>query len=500
MKKTCFYGILITAGLLFAAEFSQAKRQKVFIEPKEKNTAVKPPVESVPAAAVPLEKTGNEDSGPVTQVGAEEEAIQQAKPPVPEEPVQIVTTLGLGPKNIILMMPTGMGLSSYCIAKYYSEFVKNKSLNMDYFFNKGVTGYVMNSSEDFIVPDNAAAMSAMVTGHKVKNGTISITQDGKKPESAVIKAKKLGLKTGIVTTCEITDTLPAALTAHVENEDMKDKVAEQQLDSGIDVLMGGGLQWFDVKKRVDGKNLLEKAQKMGYTIVTDSSELSKIRPEVTGKILGLFSDRMMDFVVAKNKTQPSLSHMVRVALGTLDKADKGFLLVVEGGRIAHAAIGNLTEKMVGEIIAFDEALSEVLDYIQNKDDTLVIITPGVDIGSPVLSKRGWEDRYMQKGDFEQLFTKGDAFIIWPVHHNTATPVFITALGPGSEAVSGMHEGAFLSDLMEINENDINKRIEIKLLKERELQYEALPVKKPSAKVQRKPQETPRRPSTDRRRR
>ncbi len=71
---------------------------------------------------------------------------------------------------------------------------------------------------------------------------------------------------------------------------------------------------------------------------------------------------------------PSLKDMTTAALDVLSRADSGFFLMVEGGRIDYGGHDNDAGTMLHEILDFDEALGAVLDFQESRPDTLVIVT------------------------------------------------------------------------------------------------------------------------------
>ncbi len=459
MKKNKKIIILFLVILFFISPvISHARDQKRYVKPPEEEeteqdfekqkTVVEEPEEElreVVEGEKPEEAKAEEPE--VKEPAVEKERVVKEIKELKEIPVEPSLKVS-NPVSVILMVANGMGPSLYGIAKYYRQFVEKKSLNMERVMNEGSTGYMVNHSADFVVPDNAAASSSLATGCKVKNGVISITPEGRKSETVLEKMQEMGMSVGMVTTCEVTDALPAAFSAHAENEDMKESIALQQLEKNMDVIMGGGFKWFDVKKRSDGKDLIQRAQKMNYSIVTDRNELSKIRVKDTEKIIGLFAERMLDFSVKDNKEQPTLSHMVRIAMGILKRNERGFFLLVEGGRIAHAAHGKMTNEALREVLAFDDAVGEVLKELESSPEVLLIITSNMEVGCPILSKEDWGDEYMREKDLEWIVNRNDELITWPTKCHTATPVFVFAVGPGSEKVVGMHDNTYMIEVME----------------------------------------------------
>ncbi len=465
MKRTEKRIILSLVFVFFAsAVISHAGSQKRYVKPPEEEETEQDSEKQEIAVKKPEEKPGdaagekNPGEVKVAEPAVKEKPAAQTEPkteaqkePVVKKVQEVPVRPSLevsSPVSVVLMVANGMGPSLYGIAKYYSQFVEDKPLNMEKVMNDGATGYMVNRSADFIVPDNASAASALATGCRVKNGVISITPEGGNPETILEKMQEMGMSVGLVTNCEVNDALTAAFSAHAENENMKEAIALQQLEKNMDVVMGGGFKWFDVLKRSDGKDLIQRAQKMNYNIVTSRNELSKIRVKDTEKLIGLFAERMLDFSVNDNKKQPTLTHMVRVALGVLKNNKRGFFLLVEGGRIAHAAHGKLTKEALGEILAFDEAVGEVLMELESSPEILLIVTSNMEVGCPILSKSDWKDEYMREKDLKGINNKNNELIKWPTKCNTATPVFVFAIGPGSEKVAGLHDNTHMIEIME----------------------------------------------------
>jgi alkaline phosphatase len=173
--------------------------------------------------------------------------------------------------------------------------------------------------------------------------------------------------------------------------------------------MGGGQRNYlpvatnPSSKRTDGADLVAAMQAKGYTYVDTGTKLKAVDAASTGKLLGLFSQSEMAYELDRVKQsldQPSLSDMTEKALGVLSKNDKGFFLMVEGGRIDHALHGTNAKRALEDTLAFDAAIQTALDYMEKKDpglkNTLVVVTADHDhaiafngypkIGNPILGK------------------------------------------------------------------------------------------------------------------
>ena len=280
-------------------------------------------------------------------------------------------------KNVILLIGDGMGPSHFGAAWLYSNRVLGKDLRMAEVMKAGRTAYLVNDTADAIVTESAAAAGQIATGQRMTARAISMAADGKTPVKTVMETlKSRGLATGLVTTSGITDATPAAFAAHVAHRSDEMSVAEQELTFGVDVLMGGRKQFFlpevSAGKRKDGRNLLDEARATGYTVVGDAEELKAAQG---AKILGLFNMGNMAYEIDRATTmEPSLAEMTAKTLAVLSRNPKGFFVVIEGGRIDHAAHRNDAPGTIRDTLAFDEAVGVALEFARKNPDTLLIVT------------------------------------------------------------------------------------------------------------------------------
>lgn len=280
-------------------------------------------------------------------------------------------------RNVILLIGDGMGPSQFGAAWIYSNRVLNRDLHMSALMNKGRTAYLVNDTADAIVTESAAAASQIATGRRMTACTLSMAADGKTPVKTIMEmAREKKRATGLVTTSGITDATPAAFATHVPHRSDESSVADQELKFGVDVLMGGRKQFFLPEsaggKRKDGRNLLEEAKKAGYTVAGTAEEL-KAAP--AGKILGLFNMGNMSYEIDRAATaEPSLAEMAGKALQVLSRSKTGFFVMIEGGRIDHAAHRNDAPATIREVLAFDEAVGVAMDFVKKNPATLLIVT------------------------------------------------------------------------------------------------------------------------------
>ena len=367
-------------------------------------------------------------------------------------------------KNVILLIGDGMGFPQLTLARIDKAGENLSDYASVELFMDGMeqTGYVSTFSANSFVTDSAPAATAMATGHKTNNGVIgqdatAITKmkDGKNLTTILELAEKAGFSTGLITTTRITHATPAGFYAHVDNRDNESEIADQLSKSNVEVILGGGLQYFVGKndsvptgkesKRNDDRNLLADFASQGYAFVYNGTAFQKVDAKKTEKLLGLFESSHLQYELERQSAKemdPSLAEMTEKAIGILSKNPKGFFLMVEGGRIDHAGHERNLSKIVPDTLAFDEAVKTALDFASQKNDTLVLVTADHECGGLVLQPENLVE--YEGGVIDPIFASGTARTPGPRYDfitemdeasHTAVDVPVMASGPGAEKVS-----------------------------------------------------------------
>lgn len=282
-------------------------------------------------------------------------------------------------KNIILFVGDGMGFAHISISKYY--------LGRDLFMEQlPYSGFVTTHSEDSYVTDSAAAATALACGFKTKNRMLGWLPQGETPKTVLEAAQEKGKKVGLVSTCRLTHATPAAFAAHVIHRNKETEIARQMLERNVDVLLGGGLKQFLHEK--PDKPLVEQAKSQGYEFVQTRDEMLNATSD---KILGLFTKSHMNYELDRNPdVEPSLAEMTQKSLAIVSQDEDGFFLMVEGGRIDHAAHKSDIGGVVTDLLAFDEAINVALEFAKKDTNTLIIVTSDHECGGLGLSNGKYE--------------------------------------------------------------------------------------------------------------
>ncbi|AZA76639.1 alkaline phosphatase [Chryseobacterium sp. G0186] len=282
-------------------------------------------------------------------------------------------------KNIIFMVSDGMSLGTLSMADLYSKNILGKGSHwLSLYHEKKVSRALMDTaSASSIVTDSAAASSAFGGGIRVKNGVLNIGPNGEKHIPIWQKFKKAGKKVGCVTTVTITHATPAGFCINSEKRNAEPQIAEMYADLEIDVLMGGGDEFFNPDKREDQKDLYSVYRKKNYQIIKERNDLKSIKKGE--KLLGIFSTGALPYSIDKahlseHKNSPTLAEMAETAIDQMKEHPNGFVLQIEGGKVDWAAHANDVAALIHDQLAFDEAVKKVMDFAEKDGNTLVIIT------------------------------------------------------------------------------------------------------------------------------
>ncbi len=294
-------------------------------------------------------------------------------------------------KYIFLFIGDGMGFPQKTAAEQY----QGKMLAVDEMPAQGVT---TTYAADRFITGSAASSTAIGCGQKTNIGVIGMTPDLKPVKSVAHLAKEQGKKVGIVSSVSIDHATPAAFYAHVKSRSMYHHIDHMLVDSGFDFFGGGGLK-DPVGKRVKKKDpnaetlgdAVEKAKKNGYKIVTKRDEFMALTP-ADGKILA-WNDWLQDsgalpYQIDTRPQDINIAEFTQKAIEMLDN-DKGFFLMVEGGKIDWACHANDATSSVQDTLIFDDAVKKAIAfYKKHPDETLIVVTGDHECGGLTIGFAG----------------------------------------------------------------------------------------------------------------
>ena len=301
-------------------------------------------------------------------------------------------------KNIIFLISDGMSTGTLQMANLYSQNILNKNGNwMNLYAENKVSRALMDTaSASSAVTDSAAASSSFGGGYRVRNGVLNVGPNGEKYLPIWQKFKNAGKKAGCVTTVTITHATPAGFCVNSDSRNAENEIAEMYAGLGLDVLMGGGDEFFNPDKRSDKKDIYKIYKEKGYQILKDKTELGNLKKGA--KTLGVFSTGALPYSIDRTNIPelqhtPTLAEMSKAAIDQMKDHKDGFVLLIEGGKVDWAAHANDIAALIHDQLAFDEAVKTAVDFAEKDTETLVIITtdhgnanPGLIYGTDATKK------------------------------------------------------------------------------------------------------------------
>ena len=357
------------------------------------------------------------------------------------------TSSTTGAPKVILIIGDGMDDQQITIARNYLVGSGGR-LTLDELPFRG-SAQVQTVDEDdprqpVYVADSANTATTMATGELTSIGRIATTAGaGEDIDTIMELARAAGLGTGIVTTSSLTDATPAAFVAHVgqrfcqgpvdvaqgverparvidcspnsKASGGQGSIAEQIAESGVDILLGGGSQYFDqLVEGITATAVADAARANGYDVIRERDELANLGDE--SPVLGLFSPNTMPvrlrgaggaearrieqvdghvrlaepFVCEPDpafENTPTLAEMTRAALTHLDGIE-GFMLMIESASIDKQSHVRRPCGHIGELGQLDETLAVALKYSEVHPETLVLVTADHSHAAQIVSETG----------------------------------------------------------------------------------------------------------------
>ena len=305
-------------------------------------------------------------------------------------------------KNVILVVGDGPGLNQITASRLAIGGPDHK-LSIDQLPHQGIS---LTHSFDDIYTDSAAAATAWATGFKTKNKYLSINAEKKKLKTILEMLDSKGYLSGIVATSSVTHATPAAFYSHIDSRYKEIEIANQLVNSSVNISLGGGQEFFDLDELKKTHHLLTNKESLKKNFITSK------------RIIGLFDK---DGIV-RSPDKPSQREMTDFALEQLkNNKCSGFFLMTEGSQIDWAAHDNNIVKMIEEFKDFDETIMDLINFVTEDQETLLIITADHETGGlKILNQKN-----------------GFALIQWGTGSHTSEPVGVYAYGPGAELFNGM---------------------------------------------------------------
>jgi len=296
-------------------------------------------------------------------------------------------------KYVFFFIGDGMGLAHANATEAYLGATKGDTALYKLNLSKlPVQSFASTYAANRYITGSAAAGTALATGHKTSINTIGMAADKKTPLKTIAeKAHEAGFKVGIISNVQLNHATPASFYAHRPSRSDYFEIAMQLPESNFEFFGGGGIA--KPIKKVDGTvvNAMENLRTKGYTFTNNRAAMQKLKKSdlpvfVTSPILEPGS-RANRYVLDYDSTDLSQEEVLDKAIKLLDN-DKGFFIMLEGGKIDWASHSNDGATMIHELLAFDEAIGcALLFYEKHPDETLILVTADHETGGLSVGNR-----------------------------------------------------------------------------------------------------------------
>lgn len=288
-------------------------------------------------------------------------------------------------KYVFLFIGDGMSIPQRMTAEELARINTGKGLAINSMPHQALT--TTRSANSFIT-DSAASGTAIACGSKTNNGMIGMDPKGGRLKSVAEVARDSGRKVGILTSVTLNHATPAAFYGHNRSRGNYYDLGLDLVESGFDFFGGGGIAECDDKKAKSYKgDIYEIAEGRGYTVVRkDMKALAALKPGC-GKVIATGADGALMYNLDAPDS-PRIADFTKKAIELLDN-ERGFFIMVEGGKIDWMCHANDAATVMAEVADFDNAVKVALEFARkNPRDTLVVVTGDHETGGLTMGFAG----------------------------------------------------------------------------------------------------------------
>ncbi|WP_294593059.1 alkaline phosphatase [uncultured Bacteroides sp.] len=246
------------------------------------------------------------------------------------------------------------------------------------------------------VTDSSAAGTALATGTKTYNGAIGMDDNKNVLQTVAEKAKKAGKKVGVTTSVSVDHATPAAFFAHQPNRNMYYEIALDLPKADFDFYAGGGfLKPTTTADKKEAPSIFPIFEEAGYTIARGLDEY-KSKAGSANKMVLIQKEgaepSCLPYAIDRQEGDLTLAEITESAISFLTKGkNKGFFLMVEGGKIDWACHGNDPATAFEEVVDMDNAVKVAYEfYKKHPNETLIVVTADHETGGLGLGTAKYE--------------------------------------------------------------------------------------------------------------
>ena len=327
-------------------------------------------------------------------------------------------------RNVILFLGDAGGIPTLSAASIY-----NYGAPLKLFLQRMPhIGLSETSASNAWVTDSAAGMTAIVTGVKTTNGTLSQSPKGEVLKTILEYAEEHGLSTGVVSNMNMADATPAACYSHVDSRkkfgEIFSQVWQPRFGDGVDVVLGGGKTKIADSLKELKIEMEPQLRAKGWPVYATLGAI----PATAKKAVALFDgdDFKVDEATAK-------------AIQILGRNPKGYFLMVEWD--LHPT---KPEQALKTVAALDRLIEATVTRLATKD-TLVLFAADHSFDFRLRSGKPGTPLALPAGAKESA--AGGTYDAAVGGGHTGEEVLVAAQGPGAERVKGYMPNTALFKIM-----------------------------------------------------
>lgn len=305
------------------------------------------------------------------------------------------TAAAVTPKYVFLFIGDGMSYPQIQSASYYlgAKSSNGGVVQQDLSFMKfPVAGSAQTYDSTSFCPDSASTATSIATGHKTYSGTINMdTTFTQSYETIAEKLKKQkDYKVGVISSVNLNHATPAAFYAHQASRSSYYEIGQELIASNFDYFAGGGLLQATGKNK-DQQDLYQLAQNAGYKVMKTQADAEKLTAKDGKAIVIAETLADSDAISYQLDAAPGewvLKDYVEKGIEVLNN-DKGFFMMVEGGKIDWACHANDAGSAIADTVALSDAVQVAVDfYNQHPKETLILVTGDHETGGLTIGFAG----------------------------------------------------------------------------------------------------------------
>lgn len=404
-----------------------------------------------------------------------------------------------GRGNVIFLHPDGTSAANFAIGR--ALFVgPDNDLNWDKL--PGMAVYRGHMADSLTASSNGGA-TTHAFGVKVRSGAYGMSAGGENAQplvnddgesfSIAKQAIRADIPVGLVQSGTITEPGTGCFVAAVRSRGHHDRIADQLIHAGVKVILGGGERYFLPRGvegvhgpgvRDDGRNLVEEAQALGYTVVYNAEQLDAL-PDDAGMVLGLFAsdhtfndrteEQLREAGLPRYKpTAPTVAQMTDKALAILKHHGEPFFLVAEEEGTDNFGNKNNAAGLFEAMRRADEAIGVCQRFIARNPRTLLLTAAdsdgggarmiGIDVNRPedipdklpAKARNGAPLDGVDGAESAPFLARPDRFgqrlpfaVAWAAYTDVSGGILVRAAGLNHHRVRGNMDNTQLTDLMRL---------------------------------------------------